>query len=205
MLKNSVFVLLFFLSSLFANEQSTKFGFFAGINASGVFGQYMTNEIFKAGPSLGIELVRPLQSNLYFRTGLQWTRKGFKTGKIKSEDYIDRKERYYFIADYLEIPFLLQFHGTVIDISGNWVAGLGAGLNIHNSAKTKIDKQSFREDVDIDMRIFDMLVIIGANKMLTQQLSLDFRGSAGLIPYNKNSDVLGKRHASLNLTFGYYF
>ncbi len=204
MVKKTFFIIIILLSGLFANESSTQLGIYAGINGSGVFGQYMTNEIFKAGPSFGIEIIRPIQSNLYFRTGLQWIRKGYKTGKIKSKDYIDRKERYYFIAEYLEIPLLFQFHGTVIDISGNWIIGFGGALNINNSAKTKVDKESFHEDVDIDMRLFDALFIIGANKMLTHHWSIDFRGSAGLIPYNKNSDILGKRNVSLNLTLGYF-
>lgn len=190
-------------SGFFNQSGQVKIGFFIGGNASGIYGAYVKNEIFKAGLSSGISLVKKLDDNFHFRTGLYYISKGYKTRKIKSEDYIDKKERYYLITDYLEIPLLMQFYGTVLDFNTNWMVGIGSAFNINKKSKTKVDDKVFYSSVN-NIRILDFTFIVGANFMVTDHLNFDLRADAGLIPYSKISDFLGKRNISLVFQLGYF-
>ncbi|MBN2281467.1 MAG: outer membrane beta-barrel protein [Candidatus Marinimicrobia bacterium] len=187
------------------DNKDLHFGLFIGGNASGIYGQYMTHEIFKTGLNGGVTLIRKIADNLDFRSGVYLIGKGFKTRKIKSADYKDRNERYYFLSNYLEVPFLIQFKGSVIEIESIWMAGFGAAVNISNVGKTKVDDKSYSVDIQKNIRPYDITLILGTNKMAGHHLNVDFRASAGLIPYNTHADFLGKRHLSLMASLGYIF
>lgn len=192
---------------IFANTYAgikLSYGIFLGTNASGIFGQYMTNEIFKAGLNGGFSITNKIDNNLYFRTGVYYINKGFKTSKIKSTDYKDRDERYYFLSDYIEIPFLIQFRGSVMEIESTWMAGFGTAFNIRNRGKTKVDDNSYTVDIKDNIRFCDITLIVGTNKMVSQHFNLDLRASASLLPYNIHADFLGKRHISLLFSLGYF-
>jgi len=202
-MKKIIPILIILYAATFANDK-IQYGIFLGGNASSVFGEYMTNEIFKAGVNGGLSLSNKMADNLYLRTGLYYINKGFKTSKIKSKDYKNRDERYYFLSEYIEIPFLIQFHGSILEIESNWMAGFGVGFNIRNRGKTKVDDNSYIVDIENDVRFFEINLILGTNKMVGNHFNVDVRASAGLLPYNTHADFLGKRHVSLLLSLGYF-
>jgi len=189
----------------FNNSDHLKIGILAGINASSVWASDTKNIIYKVGLSGGIMSVKKLSDNLHLRMEILYINKGFKTSRIKDEDYIDKKHRYYFITEYLDFPIMLQFFMPVQKYGTNWMAGLAPSLNITTRQKTKIDDEVIKSSIENKNRFFDLNLIVGTNIMTSEKWYWDLRASAGLLPIYQESDFWGRRNISFLLSLGYFF
>lgn len=188
----------------FNGSEKVKFGVFIGANGSSVFGGNIKNVIYKMGFSGGISAVKKLEDNLHIRCDIIYINKGYKTSLIKDEDYIDKKERYYFMSDYLDFPILIQFFMPIQKYPTNWMAGLAPSIRLSTRQKTKINGKEYKSSVPDKHRLFDLNFVVGGNMMLNKHLNLDVRGSAGLIPIYKKSDFWSSRNISFIASLGYF-
>ena len=188
----------------FNNSKLLKYGFFVGGNGSSIYGSNTKKIIYKMSFNGGITAIKKYSDNLHIRLGLYYVNKGYKTSVIHDLEFIDKKQRYYFITEYLEFPILMQFYMPIKNYYTNWMLGLAPAINLTTKQKTKIDKEITESTIDDKNRFFDISLIVGTNIMLDSHWNLDIRAVAGLIPIYKNSDLWGNRNISLILSLGYF-